>query len=360
MSTSQATVLKTTEDLKHFERHMADSYRWSGKVKMHKVNLGKLLSLDNQGDWLWPDVLVPATADHIPSDLIPKVNKYYVFDDRKMRRIVAGIMLRKPIMLIGPQGCGKSTLFEQFYARMRMPAVRVQCTSSMDTDYLFGWSTLSEQNGASISNFKHGIVSGTRKYHVNVMLDEVTHLSEMVSPDLNTFLEMKSDLRVSSDGFELEGHHKSQVVEATPFQDVWMSSNTGGREESDSGFTGNSSLNTATMDRCLMVDTDYLTPELEKKVFEKIQNGKDWIDPTVQFMNLVRESYKAGDITKSLSTRSGLDFLEYLGFVKNIGVALGDTILAKYERSERQTVLDFFETAFGIEPEISDLLIQEF
>ena len=189
------------------------------------------------------------------------------------------------------------------------------------------------------------------------MIDEFTHFNEHISSDLNTFLEMTSDVRITSNGFSLEGN-SNQVVKATKFQDVWLSSNTGGRSDSN-GYHGNSELNASTMDRLLMIDVDYMNEKDEVKVFENKLGVNNWIGDTVKFMNLVRDCYKQGGITKSLSTRSGLDFLAYTALVGDVSVAFCDTILAKFEPEERQDVVAFFKTSMDIDLKVPEILMPQ-
>jgi cobaltochelatase CobS len=352
MNNSNAITLKTTEDVKAFEkevtfynRYIHDDFKWATK-NVVKANLANIFKIDNQG-WIMPDAYLPHSIAHIPSDLVPKVDKGYEFDPKSIRRIFSALTLNKPIMLAGPQGSGKTTLFEQFYARLGLPCARVQCTSSMDSDYLFGFSSLIEKNGAPVTAFNDGQVTGPRRHHVNLLLDEVTHLSSHVSPDLNTFLEMTSDVRLSGEGFKVDS--TTQVVKATPFHNVWMTSNTGGREECDAGFSGNNAFNTATLDRCIMIDVDYLKPEIETKVLNnKVLGGHDWIENTIAFANLVRDGYKIGELPKSFSTRGAIDFLNYKMFVGDLSTAFCDTILAKFEESDRLQVAELFRTAFDL------------
>lgn len=352
MNTNKAVTLKTTEDVKALEREMRfynrfakPDYKWHTN-QLVKANLADVFNIKDPG-WKLPDAFLPHERKHIPKDLLVDRDKDYKFDPLLIRRIMGALAIGKPIMLAGPQGCGKTTTFEQFYAHLGLPCAIVQCTSSMDSDYLFGFSSLVSKDGATASKFLYGQLTGTRVGHVNLLLDEVTHLNSHVSPDLNRFLEMKSDIRLSGEGFDVDS--ESQIVKATPFQDVWMTSNTGGREEADAGFVGNSALSTATLDRPVMIDVDYLCPEMEKEVFlKKVAGGHDWIDSTIKFANLIRDAYKSTELPKSMSTRSGLDFMNYLYHVSDISTAFCDTILAKYNESDRQLVVDLFSTAFDL------------
>jgi len=352
MKNSNAVTLKTTEDVKAYEREVSfyqrfinEEYKWHTK-NMVQRNLADIFNIETDG-WEMPNAYLPQSLDGIPSDLLTKIDKGYEFNPLTIRRIYSALSLNKPLMLAGPPGSGKTTLFEQFYARLGQPSAVVQCTSSMDFEYLFGFSTLIEKNGAPVNAFKDGQIIGPRRNHVNLLLDEVTHLSSHVSPDLNRFLEMTSDVRLSGDGFDINS--TSQVVKANPFHNVWMTSNTGGLQESDAGFVGNNAFNTATLDRCIMIFVDYLKPELESKVLHnKVLGGHDWIEDVINFANLVREAYRIGELPKSISTRGALDLLNYQYHVGDISTAFCDTTLSKFEESDREIVLNLFRTAFDL------------
>jgi hypothetical protein len=361
MNNSNVVTLSSTEDVRalerelgHFERFQNSNYKWSTNQKLAKVNIGQLLGFEGDTSGL-PMISVPTDTTNLPTDLIPKRDSGYIFTESKMRRIIAGLVLRKPICLVGPMGCGKSTVYDQFYALLRQPAVRIQATSAMDTDYLFSSTILSEVNGATVTAQQDGHLTGTRRNHVNIMIDEFTHFNEDVSSDLNTFLEMTTDVRMTSKGFSLE-ENESQIIRANRFQDVWLSSNTGGRSDTN-GYHGNRELNASTMDRLLMIDVDYMNEKDEMKVFENKLGPNIWIGDTVKFMNLVRNCYKQGGISKSLSTRSGLDFLAYTALVGDVSVAFCDTILAKFEPEERQEVVVFLKTSMDTDIKIPDILV---
>jgi frataxin-like iron-binding protein CyaY len=224
----------------------------------------------------------------------------------------------------------------------------------MDSEYIFGSKTIQAKDGAPVTSFVDGQVTGSRRHNINLMLDEWTHLNELVTPDLNSFLEMKSDVRLTVDGFD--PYSAEHINKATPFQDVWLTSNTGGHDGVD-GFANNSVINTATMDRPIMIETTYLKPEQEMALLERKFNAtgaKAWIKSTVEFMNLCRDAFKVGDLSKPVTTRNGLDFLNYLGNLGDLSYSFLDTILAKYPLDERLIVLKFFITSFGIEISLPD------
>ena len=87
----------------------------------------------------------------LPDDLVPQVDDDYVFEEELARQVLVSLRDGERILLVGPTGCGKSTLVEQLAARLNWPVVRVAASGGLtESDLLGEWIA---RDGETVFNY---------------------------------------------------------------------------------------------------------------------------------------------------------------------------------------------------------------
>ncbi len=64
-----------------------------------------------------------------PSDLVPTLDKNYLFDEKTSNAILAGFAFNQRVLIQGMHGTGKSTHIEQIASRLNWPCMRINFDS---------------------------------------------------------------------------------------------------------------------------------------------------------------------------------------------------------------------------------------
>lgn len=230
---------------------------------------------------------------------VPKVNPDYVFQREKLRDILAfwGAGL-KALKIQGDPATGKTSLVEQWHARLGWPLYKVACSRSTEAGRLIGRLVPTE---TGTLKWVDGPVVRAAKEGTSVLLDEYNTLDPDQSTGLNMLLE----------GYSFVIEETGEVVQPHPNFRVFATENS---VQSRLSVTGRSVQDVANDDRWMMMEADYLPPDLETAAVIK-QMLAAGIDQTkaelyapnlVEVANQVRKAYREEEdaIEKPMSTRS--------------------------------------------------------
>lgn len=231
---------------------------------------------------------------------IPPVNPSYVFEYTKMRDFVAfwgaGLIALK---IQGDPAAGKTSLIEQWHARMGWPLHKVSCNRNTSASDLIGGllptldGTLKWFDGPVLSAAKEG---------TSVLLDEFNTLEPDQATGLNMLLE----------GYSVTIPQTGEVVNPTKGFRVFATENS---VYSKLAVTGRNVQDVANDDRWMVMQADYLPADLEEQIIAKVllSAGKDAATAEVVakalvgVANQVRAAYRADADTavdKPMSTRT--------------------------------------------------------
>ena len=80
-------------------------------------------------------------ADILPGELVPGIDADYVLQGELCRQILISLKENEKLLLVGPTGCGKSTLVEQLAARLNWPVVVANPSTSDHSGRRCGYIT---------------------------------------------------------------------------------------------------------------------------------------------------------------------------------------------------------------------------
>lgn len=195
---------------------------------------------------------------------------------------------RKPILLVGPTGCGKTTISEMVGKALDLPFASASCTEGMSENQLTGWLLPVEDNG----KFVYVPAQFVDKYENGgvFLLDEIDASDPNVLVVLHTAIANKFMFIPQRVGAQRIERHPNFVLIAA--------ANTFGNG-ADMQFVGRNKLDEATLDRFRVgtVVMDY-DPEVEEALIESdvLAWGRD-----------MRERIEDANLLKSLSTRFMID-----------------------------------------------------
>lgn len=265
-----------------------------GKAKLHELfELGPIpAAMNGHGNPIPVTVLEPVGEG---AELVPDVDANHVWEAEHLKDILMALELNIPVYAFGHAGTGKTTDFEQVFARTRRPMMRVQHTINTEEAHILGqWVIVKGE-----TKFQPGPLPMCMKYGWAYLADEYDFGLPSVLAVYQPVLEGKPlVIKDAPPEWRIVRPHADFRFAAT--------GNTNGAGDETGLYQGTQVQNAANYDRFGMcVQKKYMPKELEAKIVSG-QAGiqtKD-AEKMVQFAGLVREAYDGGKITNTISPRA--------------------------------------------------------
>lgn len=218
--------------------------------------------------------------------------KEYFLDTGILEPIKAGVVLNKPVLLIGETGVGKTAVIRHLAAESRNGFRRLNLNGSTTSDEFVGrWKLSKDKEMVWID----GVLVEAMKKGLWLLCDEINACLPEISFVLHSVLDDDRMVVLSNKDNEVVKPHKDFRFFAS------MNPN----------YAGTHSLNLALEDRfSIVVAVDYPSQVQEIKIVEAKSEfrDKDIIKKMVQVANKLRQEYKQERTSTPFSTRKLIDW----------------------------------------------------
>jgi len=284
-------------------------------------------SLANEfGIQLDPKIMIKGYEAGHPAT--PPIDDSYVFMRAKLRDIMAfwesGLQAFK---ISGDPGTGKSSLVEQFHARLRWPLYKVSCSPSTEAYQLIG--QLHPKTDGTL-RWVDGPLMRAAREGTSVLLDEYNTMDPGQATGLNMLLE----------GYSITIPETGEVLTPTKGFRIFATENA---VTSRLSVAGRNVQDVANDDRWMVTEADYLPPDLEIKAVSKalIADGTKpdiaqmLAEQVVGVANKVRDAYRSDDgvIDKPMTTRSAIRWAKLVRRFAGVSASEGGPMLYALRRA---------------------------
>ena len=231
-----------------------------------------------------------------------RVDEFFEFPADQTRAILTGMIMRKNTYISGPTGCGKTELAIQIHKQLKdRPFMRINMKGDATVANFIGAMRADKKRG---TYFKYGALPIAMKAGYTLIVDEVDYTPPQIAATLNPVLEGSRNLYLEDNG---------ETIHAADGFCVIATGNTAGKSDPTGVYTGTEVLNTAFLDRFgIKLTLDYLDSEIEIAMlmrrfpFEK----RSEVVTLCKVAKEIREAFKQGSLSITLSTRKLIDYLE--------------------------------------------------
>ena len=290
------------------------------------------------------------------SDLVPEIDKNYVFDEATTLSIIMGFKYNKRVLVQGLHGTGKSSHIEQIAARLNWPCLRINLDGHISRFDLLGKDAIILKEEKQITTFKQGLLPWSIQNPVALVFDEY----DAGRPDVMFVIQRVLE---SEGSFTLLD--KNKVIKQNKFFRLFATTNTVGLGDTTGLYHGTQQINQGQMDRWNIVSTlNYLSLDKEMEIIlgknKNLNNskGKELVSNMIKVASLTRKGFMAGDISTVMSPRTVLHWAENSEIFKDIGYAFRVTFLNKCDDAEKNTIAEYYQRCFGEELPESMINIQ--
>lgn len=269
-------------------------------------------------------------------DYVPQVNSAYHFNEQTLD-VVLDIANKKPVMLTGHTGCGKTSLITEIAARTNQGVFRVNLNGQTTIGDFVGLWTV--KGGETV--WVDGALPKAMREGMWLIIDEYDFGEASILSALHSVLERNkvgTGYKLGSLTLKEKNH---EVVVPHPNFRIFSTANTAGCMSQYRGlYQGTNAINEANLDRWNVYHVDYLPAEQEASV---LVGSVAKLTPKaakviVQVGNLIRESFKKEDIQCTMSLRRLIDWSELMVRHKNPLKAAAPTIFSKVSAEDAKVI----------------------
>lgn len=249
-------------------------------------------AMNKRGEPIMIDVVT--SVDPEVASFVPDVDDKYIFNIDLLKTVMMAVQMNTPLLLWGYHGTGKSTLPEQYCAHTGRPLMRVQHTINTEEAHIVGQYIVVGQETV----FNPGPLAFAMRYGLVYLADEYDFALPSVTSVYQPVLEGKP-LVIK------EATPEWRVVKPHPNFRFIATGNTNGGGDESGLYQGTQMQNAANYSRFgITIEVPYMDAELEKSIVAS-QAGifLEDADDLVKFGNMVRNSFKRGDISVTVSPR---------------------------------------------------------
>jgi len=272
---------------------------------------------------------------------VPAHDANYHVDGELAEQLALGIEQGDNVMMIGPTGCGKTTLAQEIATLITQPVRRANLHGDVRSSDFVGEKVveIDPATGESVIVWKDGILPEAMRNGYWLLLDEV----DAAPPQILFVLQAVLD----SGKLILTANH-GEVVDPDPNFRIITTANTTGRGDDSGLYAGTNILNEAFLDRFgTVIKHSYMPEKVEAKVIER-KTGVDanTAAKMVEVAVFVRNGFDNEECYCTLSTRKLIGWgrkVAAIGIHKAAQVA----VLNKLNREDAEYVGGIIQRVFG-------------
>lgn len=307
-------------------------------IPMTKVELNIPIRVFNREDWT-----------PLMQQFIPEVDPNYVFNPEATLAVVAEMYSDRPrknvgvVLIHGPKGSGKTTLFQQICARINMPFIRVNGKGDAESSAYFGAVKYDPVNGMV---WVDGPVTECAQFGGTACCDEVSRNPSDINAALMAIAEKNSKLYLA----DKPGRSDEKFI--TPhewFRMAWTD-NTELQGDTTGKYVGTNVQDEALIDRvATTIRLGYLDASHEVAIITgKVKDIDNFTAAKmVQLANMIRTAYDAGNVGFTMSPRGLLEWAEKISFWKSEKQGFKLSFFNKLTPTDQQVVAEFYHTVFA-------------
>lgn len=294
---------------------------------------------------VWTD----ADGKEVQHPMCPDIDGAYFFRAKHLLRMCTALVTGKNVWAHGHTGTGKTTLVEQFYARIGFPCHRVNLDSALERADLVGQISLASEGGTTVSKFEEGVLPKAMVQPCVLIMDEI----DAGRADLLFVVQRATEgkgLLLTEDG--------GRLIKPHPLFRFCATANSRGQGDEHGIYSGVRPVNGALLDRFkTFIEVDYLKPDEEFKVIEKSHPDvpADTRQHIVDFAKSMRKAFVHGEITVPCSPRAVDAICEMTAFYDGIldtssaaiEEAIYSAIIDRAPMDNRQRVIEIADKHFA-------------
>lgn len=167
--------------------------------------------------------------------------------------VLIAVSLKKPVLLKGPTGAGKTKLAETVSQFFSQPVQSINCSVDLDAEALLGFKTIVLHEGVNSIEFVEGPVINAMKQGHILYIDEINMAKSETLPILHSVLDHRRMLTNPFTGEVIMAHPDFSVIAAI-----------------NEGYIGTTPMNEALKNRFVSFSVPYITGELLATLLEEL------------------------------------------------------------------------------------------
>ncbi|RAZ70260.1 AAA family ATPase [Planococcus maitriensis] len=190
--------------------------------------------------------------DHAEDSNLIGEGGYISPDENLWDDILTAVVLKKPVLLKGPTGAGKTKLAESISDLFQQPMQSINCSVDLDAEALLGFKTLVQRDGKSAIEFVEGPVVTAMKHGHILYIDEINMAKAETLPILHSALDYRRMLTNPFTGEVIQAHPDFSVMAAI-----------------NEGYIGTSPMNEALKNRFISYPIPYLSGDQLRGLWDR-------------------------------------------------------------------------------------------